>query len=253
VTLRARIILPLRRSYHRLRLAPLARAAVTGALFRPGAPDLSHLASYAEEDASGPLQRDEASLLYGAVRAMRPRTIVEVGFYRGRSAFNFLRAMDEDAYLYSFDIDPYAERLADQLFGHDSRFRFALKSQTGITRQDIDGRTIDLLFIDASHDLDLNKQTFDSIERLLSPRALIAVHDTGAWARGHLSEPAAKHVAQHPDNWLSHDCYAHQPGERAFVNWIGETHPDFAQIHVHAHTTLRHGLTLLQAGGPLTV
>jgi len=119
----------LRRAYHRMRLAPLARAVATGALFRADASDVSHLAAYAETDALGPLQRDEALLLYGAIRALRPQTVVEIGFYRGRSAFNFLRALDHDARLYAFDIDPQSETLASELFGHDERLRFALRSQ----------------------------------------------------------------------------------------------------------------------------
>src|ERR1700679_2324337 len=94
--------------YRRSRLAPLLRAALTGALFRSEYPDVSHLAFYEEDRAVGPLQRDEALLLYGTVRTIRPGTIVEFGFLHGHSAFNFLRAMDVDAALYSFDISPEA-------------------------------------------------------------------------------------------------------------------------------------------------
>lgn len=240
----------LRRIYHRQRLAPLARAAVTGRLFRRDAPDLSHLASYAETDALGPLQRDEAILLYGTVRALRPKTVVEIGFYRGRSAFNFLRALEPDARLYSFDIDPQSEALARELFSHDQRLRFARKPQDEITAEDIDNRQIELLFIDASHELVINQRTFAAIEPLLGERALLAIHDTGTWSREHLPASHAEHAARRPGQWLG-DEYAHQPEERRFVNWIGEAHPRFAQIHLHSRWTLRHGLTLLQAGGPL--
>jgi len=169
-----------------MRLAPLARAVATGALFRADASDVSHLAAYAETDALGPLQRDEALLLYGAIRALRPQTVVEIGFYRGRSAFNFLRALDHDARLYAFDIDPQSETLASELFGHDERLRFALRSQDSITASDIDNRPVEFLFIDASHELGLNRRTFEAFEPLLAQRAIVAVHDTGTWPRQHL-------------------------------------------------------------------
>jgi len=257
MTFREQAFVQLRRRYYRLRLAPLAYAAATGALFRSHDTDVSHLASYQEEDAGGPLQRDEALLLYGAVRALRPKTIVEIGFLVGHSAFNFLRAMDDDARLYSFDISSTSLERARELFGSDQRFRFILRSQDEITERDIDGRRVDMIFIDASHDLALNQRTFKAIETLLAPRALVVVHDTGAWAKQHISSASAKHgAADHLANdrgrWVSEGGYAHQPDEREFVNWIAETRPQFAQIHFHSTATLRHGLTMLQPGGPLS-
>lgn len=35
----------------------------------------------------GAVQRDEGLLLHALVRAMRPKTLVEIGFFRGHSAF----------------------------------------------------------------------------------------------------------------------------------------------------------------------
>ena len=255
MALRDRARLALRSSYHRIRLAPLAHAAATGVLFTSAETDLSHLATYPEVEAGGPLQRDEAILLYGAIRALRPRTVVEVGFLTGRSAFNFLRALDDDARLFSFDIDPLCARAADQLFGHDPRFRFAVKSQDQITVDDVEGRQIDLLFLDAAHDLELNQRTFEALEGLLAPRAVIAVHDTGTWPRNviGLSPAAAGYAAEHPEGWVEADVYAHRPDERRFVNWITETRPGYGAVHFHTDATLRHGLTLLQGGGPLNV
>lgn len=63
-----------------------------------------HLQSYIEKDAIGPLQRDEALALFGLVRTLRPKTIVEFGFFHGHSAFNFLCAMEQDAKIFSYDV-----------------------------------------------------------------------------------------------------------------------------------------------------
>lgn len=254
--LRRRLNRRLRRVYFAWRFAPLAHATATGELFSRRWPDVSHLALVPEVEAAGPLQRDEALLLYGAVRASRAKTIVEVGFLAGHSAFNFLRAMDDNARLYSFDIDPGCGDLAAELVAHDDRFRFTVRSQEQISSEDIDGRQIDLLFIDASHDLALNQRTFSALEPLLAPRALVAIHDTGAWSPEAIRAPdsgpgPAWWVEVGGGRWVA-EGYAHQPSERDFVNWIHATRPQFAQIHFHATSTLRHGLTLLQTGGRLS-
>ena len=227
------------------------RQALRSARARRGAevPDLSHLALF-DETPNGPLQRDEALLLYSLVRVIRPQTVVEVGFLRGRSALNCLRALDPDARLYSFDIDPACEQTARDRFGHDPRFRFRVRSQDEVTAGDLDGRPADLVFIDGAHDLALNKATFERLLPLLSERALIAVHDTGAIPREVLELPDDHWMLTKPEIWAA-DAWEHQPDERAFVNWILEQHPEFAQIHVHSAHAIRAGLTLLQRGGPL--
>jgi hypothetical protein len=112
----------------------------------------------------------------------------------------------------------------------------------------VDGRTADFVFIDAAHELSLNQATFERLLPLLAPDAIVAIHDTGAIPRRFI-EP--DHFTQSiPQRWVN-DEVEHQPDERAFVNWILATHPEFAQIHLHSHHTLRWGLTLVQRGGPL--
>ena len=90
---------------------------------RGEAPDISHLTVFSEV-ADGPVQREEALFLYSLLRVVRPRTVVEIGFLNGRSALNFLCALDADARLYSFDIDERCAARARDLFGHDPRFTF---------------------------------------------------------------------------------------------------------------------------------
>ena len=214
---------------------------------------MAHLARL-PETAWGPVQRDEALLLHAMVRVLRPRTVVEIGFLRGDSALNFLCALDTDARLYSFDIDPGSEAVARERFRHDSRFVFRRRSQADLTTEDIDGRQPDFVFLDAAHDLELNRATFSRLVPMMSPNAILAVHDTGTIPR-RLVEPGAipwqlKVVG---DWWRAHphvgwvgDEREVEPDERAFVNWVLEEHPDFSQIHLHSTRTFRYGLTLLQ-------
>ena len=214
---------------------------------------MSHLLSYREDDAIGPLQRDEAIALFGIIRSLRPKVVVEFGFFHGHSAFNFLRALPADGQLFSYDIDEDSIRRAGREFGFDRRFTFVGKSQVDFDASDIGGQLIDFVFFDAAHELELNIATFARIVDRLAPDAMIAIHDTGLWQREHFSPIHATFTGEYPGVWVNEDLYAHQPGERAFVNWIVAGPHRFSGIHLHSTRTLRHGLSLLQRQRELAV
>jgi hypothetical protein len=182
---------------------------------------------------------------------LHPKTVVEFGFFRGHSAFNFLCALEDDARIYSYDLsDESATRARDE-FGFDPRLTFLHQSQSDFDPSQIGNRSVDLVFLDGAHDLAINIETFKRLLPSLSPTAIIAIHDTGLWERSHLS-PAQSEFAQSGHGfWVSDTLYAHQPEERAFVNWIVSNHPQFGTIHLHSTNTLRHGLSLVQRQAPL--
>jgi len=231
-----------RRLFYRSRLFRELAAAAAWPRRRTTAPDLVHLAFY-DEITWGPVQRDEALFLHALVRAVRPEVVLEIGFLHGDSAFNFLRAMDADARLYSFDVDPACAAVASERLGHDPRFVFRTRSQDALTREDIDGRLADFVFLDAAHDLGLNEATFERLLELTAPEAILAIHDTGAIPRALV--PAGHWTLGVTERWAGDD-YEHQPDERAFVNRLLERHPEFSQVHVHSRRAFRHGLTLVQ-------
>jgi hypothetical protein len=197
---------------------------------------------------NGPVQREEALFLYALLRVVRPRTVVEIGFLNGRSAHNFLRALDADGRLYSFDIDDECADRAHRLFGHDPRFTFRIRSQTDLTRDDIDGREADFIFLDGSHELTSNQAAFERLRMLMSPTAILAVHDTGSVPRGLF--PPSDPLLNIEKGWVG-DEYEGQPGERAFVNWLLAEHPEFSQVHFHSRRVIRCGITVLQRSAPL--
>jgi predicted O-methyltransferase YrrM len=207
---------------------------------------LSHLHSYKNEEGLGPLQRDEALFLFGLMRVTRPRLVVEFGFFHGHSAFNFLQALDPGARLVSFDIKPESKVRAHSEFSCFKNFRYIEKSQADFDPADLGGSSADFVFIDASHDLALNQETFKRLIPALSPMAVIAVHDTGLWHRKHFLPKHVEYSAGKDERWLTPELYQHQIDEREFVNWIFDQYPEFSQIHFHATATLRHGLTLVQ-------
>lgn len=233
----------LRRSFYRHRfvreVVAMGRWLVRGV----EQPDIGHLTLFGEL-MLGPVQRDEALLLHALIRVVRPKTVVEIGFFRGHSAYNFLRALDADARLYSFDIDPACVQRAAELFGEDPRVTVRQRSQAELTASDLDGRQADFVFLDASHDLALNQATFQRLLPLMRPNAILAVHDTGTIPRELLVK--ANHWALHePERWVGDECEV-MPGERAFVNWVLDEHGGFSQVHLHSLSTARCGITLLQ-------
>jgi len=204
------------------------------------APDISHLTVFSEI-ANGPIQREEALFLYSVLRVLRPQTVVEIGFLNGRSAHNFLCALEPDARLYSFDI--HGAEGAHALFGHDSRFTFRTRSQDELTPEDIDGRKADFVFLDASHELDLNLRTFARLLPLMAPDAILAIHDTGTIPRRFVRD--GHYFLASDVGWVGDEREV-MPDERAFMNWLLEEHPEFAQVHFHSRRTVRCGFTLLQ-------
>jgi predicted O-methyltransferase YrrM len=201
-----------------------------------------------EVDKRGAIQRDEALLLKGLLSALRPQTVVEIGFLRGASATEILDTLDAGARLYSFDIDPASEVVARETFGGDQRLTFRLKSQAEIGAEDLDDRPADFVFLDASHVLTLNQETFRRLIPLLSPWGIVAVHDTGTWARRDVPDDHWWHTIE--DGWIGDEREV-VSAERAFVNWILDEHPEFSQLHIHTVQTPRYGITLLQRRAPL--
>jgi predicted O-methyltransferase YrrM len=212
---------------------------------------LEHLAFYREEGVMGPLQRDEALLLFALTRVLRPVVIVEFGFHYGHSAFNFLQAASPACQFYSYDIEDTAEGIARARFQRFQNFHFLRKSQADFCAADIGNRQIDLCFLDASHLLELNQVTFRKLEGSLSEGAVIVVHDTGTWAKEFFSPVHAQQAANTPANWISPTEYQPCKGEREFVNWVLTACPGFSELHLHSNRTLRNGMTLIQKSRPL--
>lgn len=231
----------------------------------------------------GPVQDDEALLLYGLVRATRPRTIVEFGTANGFSAMNWMHAIADDveARVYSYDILPYPSAVA--LEDADPRFIFLQKSQADFEASDVDFRVVDLAFFDAGHLIEYSLKAFERLLGSLGPTAIVAVHDTGLHVLDHgagappeeeglaFSEASCarrsggaarcRRFAEAGSSFSAPEApggagrsgalsvgRAHRPSERAFVRRLMRQWPEWRALHVHSRRVFRHGLTLLQRG-----
>ena len=175
----------------------------------------------------GPLLDEDAEFLKSVIKMTDPKIVMEFGHLFGDSARAMLSVMSEDSKLYSYDCDRETSI-------KDHRFVYHKISQEKFEPVP----NVDFVFLDASHDLELNKQTFEKLIGCMSLKGIIAVHDTGTWPTNTYGMDFGKTL---PDG-----RYAHRPSEIMFVNWILETYPEWNQIHFHSDSSLRHGITLLQ-------
>lgn len=178
----------------------------------------------------GPAQDEDVLLLQAVIKITCPLKLVELGHLNGYSAKKILEVMREDAVLTSYDPTVNSNI-------NDPRFIFKKQGQ-----EEYNETEVDFIFFDASHDLEINKQTFLKVLPTLNKNAIIAVHDTGLWNTM---------VLDTGGYWIDNG-YAHRPDERAFVNWLQEQY-NFNAIHFHTLRETRHGMTLLQLDNTLNI
>jgi predicted O-methyltransferase YrrM len=129
------------------------------------------------------LRFDEAAYLYGLTRDLRPRTVVEIGRYRGGSTLLFAAAL-EDGVVHSYDIETRQGHSGVQL---DAELRDAL-GRYGLTERVrlhvADSRTadppaepIDLLFIDGDHREEGVRADFERWSPRLTEGGHLLFHD----------------------------------------------------------------------------
>ncbi|MDB5205643.1 MAG: symbB [Flavisolibacter sp.] len=196
-------------------------------------------------DKIGNLQRDESIFLYGLIKVLRPKVVVEFGFLNGYSSSVILSAIGEESRLYSYDITEYSRDAASQFAKSHTNFFFHYKSQEEFDGSDIAEEFIDFVLIDASHDLEINVATFEKITPFLTDDSLIMVHDTGVWEKKFMTAEHFETLNSTENKWLDAKRVAHQINERRFINWIVENETDFVTLNFGSSAVLRHGFTLV--------
>lgn len=171
----------------------------------------------------GKIQKEDELLIQAIIKMTCPLKLVELGYLNGYSTGIILDSMRPDARLISYDNTTQSKT-------NDPRFTFKHLSQ-----EDYEEENVDLIFFDASHDFELNKNTFNKVYPTLNEGAIVIVHDTGLWD---------KMVLDTGGKWIGKG-YAHRLGERLFVNWIHDN-SGMQTIHFHTLKETRHGITILQ-------
>lgn len=206
---------------------------------------LDHLTQNADQRVGGPIQDDEALTLYGLVRVMRMRRVLEVGGLSGYSARNFLTALGDEAgaAVYTVDIHPVPSQ---------APHHHVLTKDCGkVMPQELHGEPLDLIFFDA-HVLEPQMKLLARLEeaRMLLPHTVIALHDTNLHPR---KGPAWSYPLF--ENGVEVG-YVHQAVERQMVNRLRQAGWDAICLHMgrdrsDERLNARHGLTLMQRFRPL--
>jgi predicted O-methyltransferase YrrM len=194
---------------------------------------LTHLTQADHQRVVGPIQDDEALLLFAVVRCMVIRRVLEVGGLSGYSARNFLAAIGEAGMLYTVDINAVPRQALNQIV--------LTKDAGAVTAEDVGDAPLDLIFFDC-HVLKAQMALLAHLDAagLLHRRTILALHDTNV-------HPRQRRVNQRQaeDGWI------HQLVEREMVNALHEAGWDAVMFHTaitaHGpHLPVRHGVTLMQ-------
>lgn len=220
---------------------PFMSASIAVPAAAPHKYDFSHLTQPLNQKVGGPIQDDEALLLYSVVRGMRVRRVLEIGGLGGYSARNFLQALkwDVDTAVYTVDINP----VNSQASNHFTIQKDVAKLQA----EDVHNKPLDLVFFDC-HVLGAQMNMFVSFvnKGLITDDTIIALHDTNLHPR-----KTAKWSYAISDN--NGDAgFVHQDVERKMVN---ELRKNFGYDAFCLHTRMarhdeilptRHGVTLMK-------
>lgn len=217
------------------------KPAVASASAGPHKYDFSHLTQPLNQKVGGPIQDDEALLLYSVVRGMRVRRVLEIGGLGGYSARNFLQALkwDVDTAVYTVDINPVKSQASNH---------FTIEKDVAkLTAEDVHNRPLDLVFFDC-HVLDAQMNMFVSFinKGLITDDTVIALHDTNL-------HPRKTAAWSYPISDNNGDAgFVHQDVERKMVN---ELRKQFGYDAFCLHTRMarhddilptRHGVTLMK-------
>jgi hypothetical protein len=139
--------------------------------------NLSHLTQADDQSKPGPIQDDEALLLFALIRVTRIKRIVEFGSTFGDSARNFIEAINGNGTVYSVDwgVEAVCPKLADN-------HKVIIKNVADITPEDLDNEPIDLLFFDC-HAYEASLCAFQNLKRagIITDKTILVLHDTNLW------------------------------------------------------------------------
>ena len=193
----------------------------------------------------GPIQKSEAIAIYGLIRCIRPQKIVEIGFGQGDSTEALLAGIHgiPGATVTSYDIRVSTEH-ASLMMGKHPNLSVFEADQTELILDD----DVDFLFLDASHDFEMNRTFWLTNSHKFPDHAFIVVHDTGLWADDFIDDPTVAEFGVRGSNRGVTGRF-HQPGEVEFVKWV-QSLGTWNRVDIFSKNCFRHGFTILQRSSP---
>lgn len=202
--------------------------------------NLEHLIQTKEQKVIGPIQDDEALLLFALIKTCLIKNVIEIGGLNGYSANNFLEAVGDNGSVVTIDIN-LVPKIKDNHI-------IITKDVSNITISDLNHSYFGLIFLDAHvfiPQVNFIKKLLEF--KVIDDRTIIAIHDTNL-------HPTKNTKSSYKIN----DGWVHQKVERMIVNTlIKDLNYHAINLHTKAidHDVIpyRHGLTLLQKAQYLEV
>jgi len=207
--------------------------------------NLSHLTQADEQSNPGPIQDDEALLLFALIRVTRIKRILEFGGVPGYSAKNFCEALNGEGMVYSVDwgVDGVTPKQGENHI-------VIVKNTAEVTAEDLGNEPIDLVFFDC-HAYEAELCAFQNLKRagIITDKTIFAFHDTNLLpTENALGYPNISYEVE--GGWVF--C----PPERQLVNDFKEMGYDILNLgtnkDVHGtHLPYRCGLSIARRFTPL--
>lgn len=139
--------------------------------------NLKHLTQEEDQSNPGPIQDDEALLLFALIRVIRIKRILEFGSVPGYSATNFLAAINGNGTVYSVDWgeDGPTPKVADNHI-------VITKNVADLEPEELGNEPIDLVFFDC-HAYEAELCIFQKLRRagIITDKTILVLHDTNLW------------------------------------------------------------------------
>lgn len=153
--------------------------------------DLDHLLNRVASEIMAIQNRYELRAFLEIVRRARPKTVIEIGTARGGTLYALSQLADPSAVILSIDLpgapngggQSALERELFKSFGPIGQRLTCLPLDSHepatfeAARAALDGRAVDLLFIDGDHSYEGVRADFERYRTLVAPDGLIALHD----------------------------------------------------------------------------
>lgn len=191
--------------------------------------NLNHLTQPSSQDLLGPIQDDEALVLFSIIRTSRLKRIVEIGGLSGYSAKNFLEATDGGTVI-TIDINS----VPNMGVGHNT----IIKSAADVNKEEI-GERVDMVFFDCHH-FEASLSFFNNMIEggIIDDDTILVLHDTNL----HYNKITG-------DSFHNGEGWVHQVAERDLTNHFFDLGYQVLSLgtkpHSHNETfPYRHGLTI---------
>lgn len=211
---------------------------------------LQHLTQNDDQSTPGPIQDDEALLLFALIRVTHIKRILELGSAYGYSARNFLAAVGQEGTVYSVDWG-----VEVQCQPEDINHVVIIKNVAELTPEDLGNAPIDLVFFDC-HAYEAELCVFQTLRRasIITDKTILVLHDTNLWPTKDAPNTTG---ADWPE--ISYEVeggWVFCPPERQLVNDLKEMGYDILNLGtergVHGpHFPYRCGLSIARKFTPL--